>query len=105
SQLGRISGDFLVVFDGTRPDADGCVPISKTGAFRIGRGAKLNVEAQGKFCDSTGVATYTYTFTGGTCRFAHATGSGTWLVPAAATYDPATGRGTGPESLDGTIQF
>jgi hypothetical protein len=50
------------------------------------------------------VARYSYTVTGGTGRFREASGSGSWLVPAPAVFDPATGTGQGDEILDGTLR-
>jgi hypothetical protein len=105
SHLGAVSGDFLVVFDFSHPDANGNVPISKGGSLRAANGAALDAEGHGTYYPATGVVQYTYAFSGGTGRFADANGSGTWLVPPASTFDPATGQGTGPETLDGTISY
>jgi hypothetical protein len=105
SHLGTVSGDFLVVFDVSHPDGNGNIPISKSGSLRAANGAALDAEGHGTLFLATGVVRYMYAFNGGTGRFADAAGSGTWLVRPASTFDAATGQGTGPESLDGTISY
>jgi hypothetical protein len=46
---------------------------------------------------------YVFVVTGGTGRFAGATGDGTWHVPPPTVFDPATGIGSGSEFFDGTL--
>jgi hypothetical protein len=102
---GTVVGDFDVVIDAAHADADGIAPIAKRGSFVAADGDRLDVRAAGTFDFTTSTARYTYTVAGGTGRFAHASGTGTWLVPAPAVFDPATGQGTGDEFLDGTLDL
>lgn len=103
SYLGRSSGAFEVIIDSAATGADGCAPISKQGSFVASNGDRLKVSALGRYCYATSAATYRYTFVGGTGRFAAATGTGTWLVPA-PNHLNGTG-GTGNETLRGTIAY
>jgi hypothetical protein len=101
THLGRTTGSFEVVFDVAAFGPDGCGPISKKGAFVTAEGERVDVSAEGSFCFSTVVALYEYRITGGTGRFANASGSGSWLVPAPTTFDGVSG--TGDEFLLGTL--
>src|SRR5262249_24506127 len=58
---------------------------------RAADGDRLDMEAEGTFCFNTAVALYTFTVVGGTGRFAEASGSGSWLVPAPTTFDGVSG--------------
>jgi len=101
---GTVTGDFEVVIDAAHTSRVGVAPIAKRGSFVARNGDHLDVSATGTFDFAASVATYTYAVTGGTGRFRHASGTGTWLVPAPAVFDPVTGKGTGDEFLDGTLQ-
>jgi len=74
---------------------------SKAGKLHRANGDRLDVEAAGKFCFATAVATYEFQITRGAGRFAGSSGSGSWLVPAPATFDGVAG--TGDEFLDGVL--
>jgi hypothetical protein len=103
--VGPVTGAFDVAIDAAHADEHGVAPIAKLGSFVARNGDRLDVAATGSFDFGASVATYTYTVTGGTGRFSHATGSGSWLVPAPAVFDPATGQGSGDEILDGTLEL
>ena len=104
-RVGKVSGEFDVAIDAANTGPDDVAPIAKEGSFVARNGDRLDVSAAGTFDFTTSTATYSYTVTGGTGRFADALGSGTWLVPAPAVFDPATGRGSGDEFLDGTLSI
>jgi hypothetical protein len=101
THLGRTIGSFEVVFDIAKFGDDGCGPIRKTGSFIAANGDWLHIEAQGTFCFSSLVAAYKYRITGGTGRFAGASGGGDWVVPPPTTFDGVSG--TGNEALIGSI--
>jgi hypothetical protein len=101
SNFGDSTGKFDVVIDTLAIGSDGCSPAEKHGSFVSTRGDRLDVTATGKYCWATSTATYAFTITGGSGRFAAASGSGTWLVPAPREFD-GTG-GVGDEYLRGTI--
>jgi hypothetical protein len=46
---------------------------------------------------------YVFVVTGGTGRFAGASGNGTGDVPPPEVFDPVTGSGSGAEFFDGVI--
>ena len=98
--LGRTTGSFEVVFDVAKFE-DGCGPISKQGSFVAANGDRLDVSAQGTFCFTTLIANYEFEVTGGTGRFAEASGGGSWVVPPPTTFDGVAG--VGGETVDGTI--
>jgi hypothetical protein len=102
---GTVDGHFDVVIDAAHANANGVAPIAKRGSFVAPDGDRLDVRAAGSFDFTTSTARYTYTVAGGTGRFARASGTGTWLVPAPAVFDAATGRGEGDEFLDGTLEL
>lgn len=101
THLGRTTGTFEVVFRENPFGADPCVPIRKQGSFTAANGDRVDIEAEGTFCSATVTATYNFRVTGGTGRFADATGSGSWLVPAPASFDGVAG--VGEEFLDGVL--
>jgi hypothetical protein len=103
--VGPVTGAFDVAIDAAQADEHGIAPIAKRGSFVARNGDRLDVRATGSFDFAASVATYTYTVTGGTGRFREATGSGSWLVPAPAVFDPATGKGSGDEILEGTLEL
>jgi hypothetical protein len=100
SRTGLTTGSFEVVFD-LAAFVDGCGPIAKQGSFTSATGDRLDVEAAGTFCFNTLVAEYEFRVTGGSGRFAGATGGGSWVVPAPTTFDGVAG--VGDEFIDGTI--
>jgi len=99
--LGRVTGEFDVVFDTAAFGDDQCGPIRKQGALTAADGEQLTIRATGTFCFTNTIAAYVYTITGGTGRFEGATGDGVWYVPAPTTFDGTAG--TGPEYLYGSI--
>src|SRR5215203_67477 len=101
THLGKTTGSFDVVFNVAAFDDEGCGPIRKQGSFTAANGDRLDIEAEGTFCFRTQVAMYQFRITGGTGRFASSTGSGSWVVPAPATFDGVAG--TGDEFLDGIL--
>lgn len=103
SYLGQSTGAFDVVIDAAAAGADGCAPAGKRGFFVAADGDRVDVVAQGNYCFATSVTTYVYTVTGGSGRFAGATGTGSYLVPAPRTFDGKSGEGE--ERLRGTIAF
>jgi hypothetical protein len=103
THLGRTTGSFEVVFDMAAFGEDACGPISKQGSFIAADGDQLDIEAKGRFCFTTLVAIYEFRVTGGTGRFAGASGSGSWLVPPPASFEADSGAGTGDEFLTGKL--
>lgn len=103
SHLGEATGEFDVVLDAAATGADGCAPADKRGSFVAANGDRLTVVAKGRYCFATSVTTYTYAFTGGSGRFADATGTGSWFVPAPRTFNGS--KGEGDERLRGSITF
>jgi hypothetical protein len=101
THLGQTTGSFEVIFDIANFGPDTCGPIRKQGSFVAANGDRLVIEAEGTFCFSTAVALYEFTVVGGTGRFAEASGSGSWLVPAPTTFNGVSG--TGDESLLGVL--
>jgi hypothetical protein len=103
SGLGRSTGEFDVLIDVAASGANGCAPANKRGSFVAANRDRLDVTARGSFCFATSVATYVFTVTGGSGRFACAKGTGTWLVPPPSSLI-GTG-GEGDEYLRGTIRL
>ena len=101
--LGKVSGSFTVTVDFNHPVADGFVLVSKTGSLVAGDGDKINLAMVGTFNVTTFDVHYVFLVTGGTGRFAGATGNGTWDVPPPSAFDPNTGSGSGTEIFRGTI--
>jgi hypothetical protein len=101
--LGDVTGSFTVTIDFNHPVADGFVLVSKTGSLVAANGDKINLAMVGTFNVTTFDVHYVFLVTGGTGRFAGATGNGTWDVPPPSTFDPNTGSGSGTETFRGTI--
>jgi hypothetical protein len=101
--LGKVTGNFIVTIDFNHPVADGFVLVSKVGSLIAANGDKINLAMVGTFNVTTFDVHYVFVVTGGTGRFAGATGNGTWDVPPPSTFDPNTGSGSGTEIFRGTI--
>jgi hypothetical protein len=101
--LGQVTGSFTVSIDFNHPIADGFVLVSKTGSLVAANGDKINLAMVGTFNVTTFDVQYVFVVTGGTGRFAGATGNGTWDVPPPSTFNQATGSGSGSEIFRGTI--
>jgi hypothetical protein len=101
--LGQVTGRFTVTVDFNHPVADGFVLVSKTGSLVAVDGDQINLAMVGTFNVATFDVHYVFVVTGGTGRFAGATGNGTWDVPPPSAFDPATGSGSGAEIFRGTI--
>ena len=101
--LGNVTGSFTVTVDFNHPVADGFVLVSKTGSLVAANGDKINLAMVGTFNVTTFDVHYVFLVTGGTGRFAGATGNGTWDVPPPSAFDPTTGSGSGTEIFRGTI--
>ena len=69
------------------PGPDGLLPSSGQASIITANGDKLEVVVQGKLNLATGTDSGTFTFVGGTGRFAAASGSADFVV----TLDPVTG--------------
>jgi hypothetical protein len=103
--LGNATGSFTVTIDFNHPIANGFVLVSKTGSLIAASGDQLNLAMVGTFNVNTFDVHYVFVVTGGTGRFAGATGNGTWDVPPPTTFDPTTGSGSGTEIFRGTINL
>ena len=101
--LGKVTDSFTVTIDFNHPIADGFVLVSKTGSLTSADGDRVDLAMVGTFNVATFDVHYVFVVTGGTGRFAGATGSGTFDVPPPAVFDPATGSGSGVELFQGTI--
>jgi hypothetical protein len=101
--LGKVTGTFTVTIDFNHPIADGFVLVSKVGSLIAADGDQINLAMVGTFNVTTFDVHYVFLVTGGTGRFAGATGNGTWDVPPPSAFDPATGSGSGTEIFRGTI--
>jgi hypothetical protein len=101
--LGTVTGSFTVTVDFNHPVADGFVLVSKTGSLVTANGDTINLAMVGTFNVTTFDVHYVFLVTGGTGRFAGATGNGTWDVPPPTTFNPNTGVGSGAEIFRGTI--
>jgi hypothetical protein len=102
-ELGEVTGSFTVTIDFNQPLGNGLVLVSKTGSLVTADGDKINLAMVGTFNVATFDVHYVFVVTGGTGRFAGATGIGTWHVPPPTTFDPATGSGSGSEIFEGTM--
>jgi hypothetical protein len=69
------------------PGQDGLLPSSGEASIIAANGDRLNVVVQGKLNLETGIDSGTFTFVGGTGRFAGASGSADFVV----TLNPITG--------------
>jgi hypothetical protein len=101
--LGQVTGSFTVTVDFNHPVADGFVLVSKTGSLVAANGDTINLAMVGTFNVTTFDVHYVFVVTGGTGRFAGATGNGTWDVPPPTAFDPNTGSGSGTEIFRGTM--
>jgi hypothetical protein len=101
--LGNVTGSFTVTVDFNHPVVDGFVLVSKTGSLVTANGDQIKLAMVGTFNVTTFDVHYVFLVTGGTGRFAGATGNGTWDVPPPTTFDPTTGSGSGNETFRGTI--
>jgi hypothetical protein len=101
--LGKVTGSFTVTVDFNHPIANGFVLVSKTGSLVAANGDTINLAMVGTFNVTTFDVHYVFVVTGGTGRFAGATGNGTWDVPPPTTFDPTTGSGSGTEIFRATI--
>ena len=101
--LGKVTGSFTVTIDFNHPVAAGFVLVSKTGSLVAANGDQINLAMVGTFNVTTFDVHYVLVVTGGTGRFAGATGNGTWDVPPPSAFDPTTGSGSGTEIFRGTI--
>jgi hypothetical protein len=101
--LGKVTDSFTVTIDFNQPVADGFVLVSKTSSLVADDGDRVDLAMVGTFNVTTFDVHYVFVMTGGTGRFADATGNGTWDVPPPAVFDPSTGSGSGAESFRGTI--
>jgi hypothetical protein len=88
---------------GNRPVANGFSLVSKTGSLFTADGDRVDLAMVGTFNVATLDVHYVFVVTGGTGRFAGATGDGTYDVPPPAVFDPATGSGSRVELFQGTI--
>jgi hypothetical protein len=79
SALGAISVSRSAVL--SPPGDDSCGPSTSTGKLTTASGDTATFKATGQFCRSTSTARYTYTITGGTGSYKHATGTGNIEVP------------------------
>jgi hypothetical protein len=103
--LGAVTDSFTVVID-LNPNhavAPGIAPVTKTGSLVTSDGDRVDMAMIGTFNEATFDVHYVFVVTGGTGRFAGATGIGTYHVPPPTTFDPATGKGTGAEFFEGVI--
>jgi hypothetical protein len=103
--LGNVTGNLTVIIDFNQPVGTGFVLVSKTGSLVTALGDKINLAMVGTFNVTTFDVHYVFVVTGGTGRFAGATGIGTWHVPPPSTFDPVTGSGSGEEIFQGTINL
>jgi hypothetical protein len=103
TDLEKVTGSFTVTVDFNHPVADGFVLVSKAGSLVVADGDKINLAMVGTFNVTTFDVHYVFVVTGGTGRFAGATGNGTWDVPPPSAFDPNTGSGSGTEIFRGTI--
>jgi hypothetical protein len=101
--LGKVTGSFTVLIDFNHPVGNGFVLVSKTGSLVAADGDRIDLAMVGTFDVATFDVHYVFVVTGGTGRFAGATGNGTWDVPPPAVFDPSTGSGSGAESFRGRI--
>src|SRR5262249_46715212 len=101
--VGQVTGNFTSIVDFNRPVAEGFVLVSKTGSLVAANGDQVDLAMVGTFNVTTFDVHYVFVVTGGTGRFAGATGNGTFDVPPPTAFDPATGSGSGPQPFPGTI--
>jgi hypothetical protein len=78
-------------------DASTCSPATTQGTLTLANGDIITFMGTGTFCRAFQAATFTYTITGGTGHYQHASGTGTINVP------PPTSASAGAESWGGTL--
>jgi hypothetical protein len=101
--LGEVTGQFTVIIDFNQPVGAGLVLVTKSGSLVADGGDRVDLEMAGTFDVATFDVHYVFVVTGGTGRFAGASGFGTWHVPPPTVFDPATGAGSGSESFEGVL--
>jgi hypothetical protein len=101
--LGKVTDSFTVNIDFSHPIANGFFLVSKTGSLFAADGDRVDLAMVGTFNAATFDVHYVFVVTGGTGRFAGATGNGTWHVPPPTVFDPTTGVGSGSEFFDGML--
>jgi hypothetical protein len=109
SHLGRTHNTVIQSVIPTGPPTGPFLPsiVNNTGTFVAANGDRVNSSFSGtgvtNLANFTAVFEGTETFSGGTGRFANA--SGVAHIQGTATLDPATGTGTGQFTIDGTITY
>jgi hypothetical protein len=109
SHLGRTHNVVIQSVIPTGPPAGALLSgiVNNTGAYVAANGDRVNSSFTGtsvtNLADFTAEFEGTETFSGGTGRFAEA--SGTAHIQGTAVLDPATGTGTGQFSIAGTITY
>jgi hypothetical protein len=78
--------------------ADSCASATTQGTLSlVNTGATVSFTGTGTFCGATQIADFTYTISGGTGAYQHATGSGSIHVPLPSSSS------TGIELWNGTL--
>ena len=98
SSLGRIwfSGtDILYVL----PEGTRCGPAERSGALKLANGGTLTIHATGMYCVPGYPVQFTFTVTGGSGKYQHASGGGTIAVGPARNNPP-----TATEFWSGSIR-
>ncbi len=98
SSLGTISfvgTDILYVL----PEGTRCGPAERHGALKLGQGNTITIHATGRYCVPGYPVQFTFTVTGGTGTYRHASGAGTIAVGPARNTSP-----TATEFWSGTIR-
>jgi hypothetical protein len=109
SHLGRTHNTVTQSVIPTGPPINGFLSgiVNNTGAFVAANGDRVNSSFSGtgvtNLADFTAVFEGTETFSGGTGRFAGASGSA--HVQGTAALDPTTGRGRGQFTIQGTLTY
>jgi hypothetical protein len=102
NQQRKTQAYFFIKIAIRHPVANGFVLVSKTGSL-FTAGGRVDLAMVGTFNVATFDVHDVFVVTGGTGRFAGATGNGAYDVPPPASFDPATGSGSGVELFQGTI--
>ena len=98
SSLGRVSfagTDILYV----RPQGSDCGPAERVGVLKVAAGDAVTIHATGMYCVPGYPVQFTFTVTGGTGKYRHASGGGTIDVGPARNSPP-----TATEFWSGTIR-
>jgi len=77
--------------------SDSCGPATTQGTLGLATGETITFTGTGTFCRASQVANFSYTITGGTGQYVHATGKGTIYVPL------PTSSSSGTEGWAGTL--